>query len=78
MKELHAHLLDILWLLPVLEILEVVDKAGILHVSPLGQEVQVVWVPQALDKLHFHLSKKSHVTKQDKTKICKILSNKYV
>jgi hypothetical protein len=49
------YLLDILWLLPVLEILEVVDKAGILHIAPLCQEVEIVRVAQALHKLHFHL-----------------------
>jgi len=43
-------------LLPVLEVLEIVDKAGVLHIAPLGQEVKVVGVTQALHKLHLYLN----------------------
>ena len=42
-------------LLPVHQVGEIVDEAGILHVSSLSQEVKVVRVGEGLDKLQLHL-----------------------
>ena len=41
--------------LPVGKVVQVVDKAGVLHKAPLSKEMQVIWVGKALDKLHLHL-----------------------
>ncbi len=48
-------LLDVLWVLPVLEIFDIVYKTGIFHVSSLSQEVKIVRVPKTLHKLHLYL-----------------------
>ena len=50
--------LDVLRLLPVHEVAEIVDEVGLLKVAALGQEVQVVGVAQALNKLQLDLVKK--------------------
>ena len=50
--------LDVLRLLPVHEVAEIVDEVGLLEVAALGQEVQVVGVAQALNKLQLDLVKK--------------------
>ena len=42
-------------LLPVHQVGEIVDEAGVLHVSSLGQEVKVVGVGEGLNKLQLHL-----------------------
>ena len=41
--------------LPVGKVVQVVDKAGVLHEAPLSKEMQVIGVGKALDKLHLHL-----------------------
>ncbi len=41
--------------LPVLQVAEVVDEGGLLEVTALCQEVEVVWVPQALNELQLSL-----------------------
>ena len=41
--------------LPVGQVVQVVDKAGVLHKAPLSKEMQVIGVGKALDKLHLHL-----------------------
>jgi len=47
--------LDVWWLLPVLQILEIVDETGIFEVTSLCKEMQVVWITQTLNKLHLNL-----------------------
>ena len=41
--------------LPVGKVVQVVDKAGVLHEASLSKEMQVIGVGKALDKLHLHL-----------------------
>ena len=41
--------------LPVCKVVQVVDKAGVLHEASLSKEMQVIGVGKALDKLHLHL-----------------------
>ena len=41
--------------LPVGQVVQVIDKAGVLHEAPLSKEMQVVGVGEALNKLHLHL-----------------------
>ena len=41
--------------LPVGKVVQVVDKAGVLHKAPLSKEMQVIGVGKTLDKLHLHL-----------------------
>ena len=41
--------------LPVGQVVQVVDKAGVLHEAPLSKKMQVIGVGKALDKLHLHL-----------------------
>ena len=50
-----VNLLYILRLLPVLEVFDVIDKVWILDVAPLGQEMDIVRVPQALHKFQLNL-----------------------
>ena len=41
--------------LPVLQIRDIVDKSGILHVASLREEVKIVGVSETLNKLKFYL-----------------------
>ena len=42
-------------LLPVLQVRDIVDKSGILHIASLSEEVKIVWVCETLNKLELYL-----------------------
>ena len=46
---------DIAWLFPILQVGQVVYEGRILHKSPLGEKVEIVWVSEALHELCFDL-----------------------
>ena len=59
LEEMQTHRvfqkLDVLRFLPILKVVQVVDKLRILEVSSLSQEVQIVGIAQTLDELEFDL-----------------------
>ena len=46
-------------LLPVLQVLEVIDEIGLLKVAALCQKIQIIWVPKTLHKFQLCLEPKS-------------------
>ena len=59
LEEMQTHRvfqkLDVLRFLPILKVVQVVDKLRILEVSSLSQEVKIVGIAQTLDELEFDL-----------------------
>ena len=50
---------DICRLLPILQILEVIDEIRLLEVASLCQEIQIIWIPKTLYKFQLCLESKS-------------------
>ena len=49
---------DVCRFLPILQILEIVNKIGLLEVATLCQEVEIIGVAQTLHEFHFSLESK--------------------
>ena len=54
--------------LPIGKVVQVVDKAGVLHEAPLSKEMQVIGVGKALDELHLHLHYSNERQRQQRQK----------
>lgn len=53
--------LDVLGLLPVQQVLEVVNKGWVLEVASLGQEVQVIRIAKTLNKFQLNLKNQGQI-----------------